>query len=78
MYNCLVKTLSANLDCTFKKSYAVTMWTLITAYKLVEYFVNIHFMLFKKFMLYLMFILWSSCLTFFFISNLFVVRFAVT
>ena len=37
-----------NLYCTFRKSYRVTWWTPITAYKLVEYLTNIHLMLFKK------------------------------
>ena len=46
LYDSLVKTLSANLDCLFRKFYAVTMWTPIIAYKLVEYLANIHSMLF--------------------------------
>ena len=41
--DCLVKTLSNNLDCAFRKSYAVTTWTPITAYKLVEYLVGLLF-----------------------------------
>ena len=48
--DCLVKTLSTNLDCTFRKSYALTRWTPITAYKLVEYLINVHLMLLKKLM----------------------------
>lgn len=39
--DCLVKILSTNLDCIFRKSKAITMWAPITACKLVEYFVNI-------------------------------------
>ena len=39
---------SSNLDWAFRKSYAVTTWTPITTYKLVEYITNIHLMLFKK------------------------------
>ena len=31
--DCLVKTLSTNLVCTFRKFYTVTTWALITAYK---------------------------------------------
>ena len=31
--DCLVKTLSTNFVCTFRKSYTVTTWTPITAYK---------------------------------------------
>ena len=39
---------------------------------------NIHLMLLKEIMLQLMFILWFSSMTFFFVCNLFIVRFAVT
>ena len=46
--DCLVRTLSTNLDCAFIKSYAVTRWKPITIYKLVGYLVNIHLVLFKK------------------------------
>ena len=44
--DCLDKTLSTDLHCTFRKSYAVTTWTPITAYKLVEYHTNLHLILF--------------------------------
>ena len=46
--DCIIKALSTNLGCIFRKSYEVTTWTPITAYKLVEYLVNIHLMLFKE------------------------------
>ena len=39
------------LDCAFRKSYAVTAWPSIIAFKLVEYLVNIHLMVLKKIML---------------------------
>ena len=45
--DCLVEILSMILPCAFWKSYAVT-WASITAYKLVEYLVNIHLILFKN------------------------------
>ena len=48
MLHCLVKTLSTNLTCASRKSYAVMTWTPIKLCKLVEYFVNIHLMFFKK------------------------------
>ena len=40
--HCFVKTVSINFDSTFKQSHAVTTWTPITAYKLLEYLINIH------------------------------------
>ena len=46
-----VKTLNTNFDCTFRKSHAVTTWAPISAYKLIEYLVNIAVMLLKKTML---------------------------
>ena len=75
--DCLVKTLSTDLHCTFRKSYTVTTWTPITSYKLVEYHGHIHLILFRKNHA-VMNVLWSSSMTFFFVCNLFVVRFAAT
>ena len=46
--DCLIKTSSTNLDCTFRKFYAVAKWTPISACRLVEYLFNHHLMLFKK------------------------------
>ena len=63
---------------SFKKSYAVKTWTPITAYKLVEYLASLHLIFFKKFILQLLLTLWSLSMTFFFVCNSFVVRFAAT
>ena len=48
--------------------------------KVIEYNLKIYLLLFelKKFMFLLIFTLWSLRMTFFFISNLFIVCFAVT
>ena len=46
--DCLVKTLSTNLDFAFRKTYAVTTRKQITAYKLAEHLINVYLMLFKK------------------------------
>ena len=74
--DCSVKTLSTNLDCIFRKSFAITTLKPISEYKLVEYLVNIHLMLSKKFILQFMFTFWSSSMLFFLAYKLFVVRIA--
>ena len=72
--DCLVKTLSTKLDRTIRKPYGITTWTPITAYKLVEYLVDIHLMLYK--IIHVHFMVFKHDI--FFVCNLLVVRFAAS